>query len=574
MTETVEKILEFKDLFPQEESLDVSAVLKKYSKELWVKSCHVLSNNYRSIMWFPDAMYPFFTQKTSAVEKLEGKIKKYLELSDSKRVCYSTLRTILELLRHVFSVPNSEYSNSCDKDDFEYDLFRVLLQLNTKLMDFKSAQQQELDVLMFFLHYVTNDVSIDDYRCLFGEQIMMYHSLSEVLESDIAFKEVKDELLKKLGVSSMKEYAKTWLFLCKCVNDYHQQNKKCCPILNYEDFKENCSISEVVLNYLSIDINCCIEYDTTKMGERDNNVDYRMFRAHPLVKIADGQYLIYNFQILVERLYNGLFFDMKEFMGTNPFQFYNTKFVERRLFQPQMLKCINTKKTSFFYPSRKEISEDPDRVEKDCMPDFYIREGENLIIFECKANLLKGELKDNADVDDLMSTIKNKLYHSVKDEDNHKSQNKNKGVTQLVYQIKMIEDNSVSYDTGIPDEVRYYPVIVLHDSRLVVPGISSIINRWYKDSLKENNLLEIASCPIIVLSLYTLVKYKDTFFQRGFHNVFDEYIEFVTHYEEDGIHWKFDPMADFDCFMNSKPVHKKMKRIFKSYARVFGINES
>ena len=46
MNITIEKILEFHDLFPEEKEIDISSVLKKYSKKYLVLSSNILSHNY------------------------------------------------------------------------------------------------------------------------------------------------------------------------------------------------------------------------------------------------------------------------------------------------------------------------------------------------------------------------------------------------------------------------------------------------------------------------------------------------------------------------------------------------
>ena len=62
MEYTIQKILEFHDLFPKEKDLDVRTILKKYSREYIVRCCHVLCNNYSNAAFIPDDNNTFFSE--------------------------------------------------------------------------------------------------------------------------------------------------------------------------------------------------------------------------------------------------------------------------------------------------------------------------------------------------------------------------------------------------------------------------------------------------------------------------------------------------------------------------------
>lgn len=54
------KILEFHDLFPEENDLDERVLLTKYNREYIVRCCHVLCNNYGNAAFIPDTKNTFF----------------------------------------------------------------------------------------------------------------------------------------------------------------------------------------------------------------------------------------------------------------------------------------------------------------------------------------------------------------------------------------------------------------------------------------------------------------------------------------------------------------------------------
>lgn len=74
---------------------------------------------------------------------------------------------------------------------------------------------------------------------------------------------------------------------------------KACPVFDYNQLKdENQLISKSVLDKFCIDMTDTIPYDAES---RDDNVDYRTFRSHPLVRVGDGKYLIYSLHLLLKR---------------------------------------------------------------------------------------------------------------------------------------------------------------------------------------------------------------------------------------------------------------------------------
>lgn len=124
------------------------------------------------------------------------------------------------------------------------------------------------------------------------------------------------------------------------------------------------------------------------------------------------------------------------------------------------------------------------------------------------------------------------------------------GVTQLVKQMNLIEDDKFPWDKEIPDEIYYYPVLVIEDPKIIQVGLTSIINEWYQPLLKEQ-LADTASYPIIVMSINTLFRYKDIFRKYGFTKVFDNFLRLHMTRGEKSIDWSIDVLADFNYYMKS-----------------------
>ena len=572
MNITIEKILEFHDLFPEEKEIDISSVLKKYSKKYLVLSSNVLSHNYGRA-YIPDKNNTFFSSHSEKhLEDLNNRFEQFTKISGQKIFCYCTTKTSLELMRIIFSIPINEYKNDGDIEDLEYDLFRIILQINENLMGFNSTNEQDLATLSFLNFFIMNDISGQDIREVFIRQVQYYCTLSDFIETRQDCAIAKEAFYQSVGITKMSDYAKTWLALIALDFEYQKKQEKGCPVIDLNRLQDvDGTLNIPVLDFLSINLNEHISYNNTEIKSRDDNVDYRIFRARPLIKISDKKYIIYCFPILVERLYNSLFFDLKDSFK-DAFNFYNKDFVEKVLFQPQVLQCLNEKITSKIYPSREMLLCGDKIIEEDNQPDFYLRENDNLILFECKAIRINGELKDKSDIDELLSILKNKLYYSIENIDKSRGKKKNAervGVTQLVQQMKMIDADTFKWDNKIPDEVAYYPVIILEDPRFVVPGLSYIINSWYKQLIIQE--LPGQMChPIVVMSIDMLMLYSHVFKAEGFHNIFGKYFQNTVRYSNNDVTWTFDPLGDFNVFMQEsyKLSPKKKLQLFEKYKNI------
>ena len=66
--------------------------------------------------------------------------------------------------------------------------------------------------------------------------------------------------------------------------------------------------------------------------------------------------------------------------------------------------------------------------------------------------------------------------------------------------------------------------------------------------------------PLVVMSINTLIWHRQAFARFGFHTIFDNYYSKAAKYEKDGIHWSFNPFADFDTFMMEHYKISKLER--------------
>ena len=65
-----------------------------------------------------------------------------------------------------------------------------------------------------------------------------------------------------------------------------------------------------VIEKISIDVNKeSFPYEAKDEFDKKGNSDFRHFKSRPLLKLSNGDYVVYNPKILIDRLYSSLYFD-------------------------------------------------------------------------------------------------------------------------------------------------------------------------------------------------------------------------------------------------------------------------
>lgn len=517
----LERILQYRDLNPLCEGLS-SSELHSMIKERLIRL-----NRVRIIEY---AVYLMMNKECN-------KIKFYNNGGVGEIQLY-TNRTMLEILRIMFSIPPEQFVDNISGDEeVSILLFQVQLLVNQGIFSVVNGECATPAEFVLFFTYISGDFENNDYRISDIRQNLYTYFLNEFLSNDDKGINLKSSFLAQLSVSSIREYYRTITTL----NAFYKNNRN-------KFYYNNLSvqINEKVSKMLSLRFDEVISYD--------KNCDYKYLRSHPIVQISDNLFTILDNQLLSEYLYNNLFFALKnESTEGDYFQYFTTDFVEHYLFRKGLARCQGAW-------TIKSISASDNRQEIDCQPDYYIRDSyENIFLFECKGFKINGELKDKCDLRRFIEQIKVKLYYN-------EEKKKDLGVKQLIKQIGLIEDGKQKWDSEIPKDVRfrYYPVIVLEDYKLCMPGLTALLNGWYKEALQKAQLTDAACCPLVVMSIDTLFLYSDKFSEKGFEGFFNEFFE-ENSMREQNENYEFLRYlkSDFNLFMREKydisePIRKEM----------------
>ncbi len=561
-TYELKQVLEYNSFFNEKKDLDIISVLKRYKRTTLVKMAAVLSHHYGNFE-MPNNGKTFFSEKSQKhivyVNEVFENYYNKINLNKNNTVIVSTYRTALELWRLIFSIPVEEYSNTMPEEDEEFYLFKVILAINEKIFSFKKKTKKEIDELIFLNNFLNNDSNYYAYNEIMQSQMYYFYKLVNFIPQNEVMSRASDVLLSKWGITSWKQYYATILWLTKKTDEYFKNNQTGVPIVplwNMMLNDETGLFSETLIESL------CINEDDYISIEKVNT-DYRQFRSKPFIKLKDGSgVIVINNQFLCERLYNSLYFDFMPLIngkkGSIGYFDYNKDFVEKVLFRETFFKCLNDNVVT--WPARNIHNEKEDRHE----PDFYARypNGE-LLIMECKAIKMNGEIRDHADYDRLLDELHEKIVLKTRNIDSTRKEFKKDpepiGIGQIINHIDSIEDYTFKWDNGIPDQVAYYPIIVFEDVRLLQPGLMSILNKWFYEEIKkrkEIELKDVACMPIIPVSINTLYLYDDKIRNKELFRLIDEYLILYAKDQNDGS-YAIKPISDFDAYLRRLPFNKK-----------------
>lgn len=571
----IKRVIEFSDFFPDESPLDITSVLKTFSRDTLVRMATLLSLQYGN-MFFPNNEYTLFSHYSQKhMDFLNKQCSSYFKrigLPSDGQVVLCTFRTSLELWRNIFAIKIEEFQATIASEDEELTLFKIILALNEKIFKFTHSLELEKEMSsveenIFLNSFLTNDCNNYDFQAILQTQIYYFKTLIDYIPKNPVLLKASERLLSQWGISSWKEYFSTILFLAHETEKYRVNNPKGIPVINVEQISKRDQtgyFSPTLIENLSIDENEFIPYDENGNAyQRDNNIDYRIFRSKPFVKLENSSdYVIVNIQLLCERLFNSLFFDFSPLINGKDenigFFNFNKDFTEKILFRNTMFQCIPEK--TYTFPTRDFYNTKEDKDE----PDFYARKNGNLLIMECKSIKMNGAIRDKGDYKQMMENLLNKLalktYNIDPNRQEFKKQQKPIGIGQLVKHIDSIEADTFQWDANIPNDVAYYPILVLEDIRFFQPGLLSILNKNFIEVAKvfpDLELNDIAYRPVMAISINTLFLYDNLIRKRGLTNLIDAFLEKEATIDEYG-NYKLLPLADFDAYLRKNSFNKSV----------------
>ncbi|MBD2704945.1 hypothetical protein IC229_30215 [Spirosoma sp. BT702] len=259
-----------------------------------------------------------------------------------------------------------------------------------------------------------------------------------------------------------------------------------------EDYEENKRFLE---NYMLQDKNPIAD------------VDFRLIRNSPLFKEDEGKYtIIYNL-FLIEKLYKSLMFNLRSLNLTLE--------NDKKIPELNSFICQNFSENYLFYNEIQSIFRNTTILKTGseikatgvtAEPDLYIRNNNNIVLFESKDIQIESTVKMSSDYGIISDALKSKLYFDTKANGNIKP----KAVKQLVLNLNRVLDKTFQFDSDYDTkDLKIYTVIVVYERLFEVPGLNRLLISWFKDELLANGLaLNQTIRPVILINFDLFIFYK------------------------------------------------------------------
>ena len=214
--------------------------------------------------------------------------------------------------------------------------------------------------------------------------------------------------------------------------------------------------------------------------------DFLMMREKPLLKTGLNIYNIMYMRMFLDKAFTGLLFDMKDALVKvglldekngymNLRSMLGADFSERFFFYELMKRCFGQQYVSY-------SGADLEKALGEGMPDYYMRRGNRVFVFECKDAQVASKKKLSGDYE----TIKNAIFEKyVANKKGH-----GKGIAQLASVIEsklpMIQKE---VDVNAPKSVMFvFPIIVYFDDCFDVEGPNYLLNKEFRRDLEGRNV--------------------------------------------------------------------------------------
>lgn len=398
-------------------------------------------------------------------------------------------------------------SNYCSMDDFEdTDLeltqeeesssFKAILYCNQLWSDSQVADDlSNMDVIDLS---ILIDIPISEYKFNkdFRPQIFKAIQFFSFCEKDPNFKNYLSAFLKDVGTGVWNEYIFIlFLFLADAIE------------------KRQLTMKDELTTFLSryiIDTSDPLLKGLWQLPTKNN-----YFRNKFIFPIDKDSYLLLSNNFLVDKIYQGLIFDFYDSITKNgllqpnqkPFTSYGdfkgligNVFSEQHLLYPLMDKIFDNNCSAKF--SGEELKTLGIVGE----PDYYVRQGEVLYLFEYKDVTLADEVKQSKDIDRIKDTILDRVCcHKT----NEKGKTRIKGAGQLLEVMNKIV-NSKDYDKvdSQISKIKYIaPIVITTDTVYNCNGVNQLVITEFSDILSANYKIEKVLIQVPILLDYdTLVK--------------------------------------------------------------------
>lgn len=429
--------------------------------------------------------------------------------------------TPLLLLKYIMAMPESDGTD--DIGYLERKLYKAFMTANELTFNRNQGEppyKKEEDLELYVASLLISRYAYQDF---FNEKSELDELVRNQASRTVKFfkfvanhpqlKDLLEDFLEKYQLSTWNDYVTTYFSIQALARDKT-------GVIDFEKLEDvDGLLSEEIVNKDSIDIHEVIPLT--------DNIDYEAFRKRPFVKIAPHEYAVIDVSFMIKRMFDGLYFDFNELWQSkhgNDLQGFNRIFTTEFSEETVLVNCLKEVAASFGWLSLtdKECKSLIPEKKLSSPPDFYIRDGKDVILFECKDIRIPKEIKADGTTKQLIDEIDKDFVGYL---DTEKNKWRYKGVGQLVRNAKRIQGGLFEWDKKADKGSKIYLVLVLADTRHVDGGWKNYLNRRMFEECARQNVEVGRVYPLVLTDLGTLITYKHNFKKYGFLHYFVQYFQ-------------------------------------------------
>lgn len=422
----------------------------------------------------------------------------------------ATEESALYLIREIMAMDTIGVVDSVPKT--EKDFYKALLAANTLTIGKVHGDNPypTEDKEMYLAATLASQIGSADFlyhnkQLLLLTQTVKCIRFFEYAERDEFFAPLVTDFCGKYGINAW------WMFPKALWSVYGLTGGKA-GIINVSNIA-----SEEAEQYVSVIDKSSIAFD--ELIAKEENNDYTAFRARPLVKIAKDEYAVLNYQLLVEHIFSGLYFDFRSLAGKRGVsqsdfkRIYSTEFSEHVLFCDALKEAMGNHFEILMTEEDCLVADGSKDAQSAAPPDFYARKGNVVLVFENKDILISKELKEGGTLTQYIDYIRTRLYEN--------EEGRPKGVKQLMNHVKKIRSGEFQkrWDVDCPQDAIVYPILLVPEAKYTYQGIKNLLQRWQKEAGVSMDNVK----PIAYTDIGTFCLYQREFKNKGILPYLDEY---------------------------------------------------
>tara|TARA_R110002051_G_scaffold110207_1_gene182821 strand:- start:4325 stop:6088 length:1764 start_codon:yes stop_codon:yes gene_type:complete len=504
-------VLTFNDIFPGENPMELNEYLEGIDREILIKfSSFILGFSRNSDYENPISFLQMFFSKenTGFVGEVFKSLEKFVEEEDYP-IDTCSFPYIVSSLSFFENAYNKEYgeSENFTNKEIEIKVFKAYLLLSkinttdrtpilnesTKHLKGEISKYATAYCLGLFLN--SSDFSNYDVRKIFVTQTIRAISFFNFLEEREEAQELLKEFYKEYNISGYQDYVKGLLPI------------KLSVITKEKDAHTDIKVTKDENQVSSIEFLEKFSIDEAQLLEE---FDFVNIRSTPIYRVDENTFrLIYPLFVL-ELIGNGLYFKFKAINDKLPKAKKVKDLYGLKTYEFSEKYILHTVLREYFGNRYFQRNGDELDAEYDGAPDYYMRNGKRIFLFESKDILINAKVKQSSDFNVINNELAIKLYQNEK--------GKSKAVLQIISNIRKILSKTLEFDSGFnPRNVVIHPVLVLHYRIFNTAGLNKWINFWFQDELEKlrqegYNVSNVK--PLVLIDIDTLIFNKDVFKNR------------------------------------------------------------